>query len=156
MRRTPFVHQIGVLQTTSPTYLHSSAILSNFGAIIHINICFCCELIPSLFVVPTLPIRISLENLAWDGAMYLRAKKRIKDGKEHRYWSIVESCRNLDGRVVHGQVLYLGDINVQSESRVVPHHRGPANGLQCKAGGPDPTDRLNFESMHESTCCFSG
>ena len=27
--------------------------------------------------------------------MYLRAKKRIKDGKEHRYWSIVESYRNL-------------------------------------------------------------
>ena len=43
--------------------------------------------------------------------MYLRAKKRIKDGKEHRYWSIVESCRNLDGRVVHRQVLYLGEIN---------------------------------------------
>ena len=43
--------------------------------------------------------------------MYLRAKKRIKDGKEHRYWSIVESCRNLDGRVVQRQVLYLGEIN---------------------------------------------
>ena len=43
--------------------------------------------------------------------MYLRAKKRIKDGKDHRYWSIVESCRNLDGRVVQRQVLYLGEIN---------------------------------------------
>ena len=43
--------------------------------------------------------------------MYLRAKKRNKDGKEHRYWSIVESCRNLDGRVVQRQVLYLGEIN---------------------------------------------
>ena len=43
--------------------------------------------------------------------MYLRAKKRIKDGKEHRYWSIVESCRNLDGCVVQRQVLYLGEIN---------------------------------------------
>ena len=43
--------------------------------------------------------------------MYLRAKKRIKDGKEHRYWSIVESFRNLDGRVVQRQVLYLGEIN---------------------------------------------
>ena len=42
--------------------------------------------------------------------MYLRAKKRVKDGKEHRYWSIVESCRNLDGRVVQRQVLYLGEI----------------------------------------------
>ena len=43
--------------------------------------------------------------------MYLRAKKRVKDGKEHRYRSIVESCRNLDGRVVQRQVLYLGEIN---------------------------------------------
>ena len=43
--------------------------------------------------------------------MYLRAKKRFKDGKEHRYWSIVESCRNLNGRVVQRQVLYLGEIN---------------------------------------------
>lgn len=43
--------------------------------------------------------------------MYLRAKKRFKDGKEHRYWSIVESCRNHDGRVVQRQVLYLGEIN---------------------------------------------
>ena len=43
--------------------------------------------------------------------MYLRAKKRIKDGKKHRYWSIVESCRNLDGRVVQRQVLYLGEVN---------------------------------------------
>ena len=43
--------------------------------------------------------------------MYLRAKKRFKDGKEHRYWSIVESFRNQDGRVVQRQVLYLGEIN---------------------------------------------
>ena len=43
--------------------------------------------------------------------MYLRAKKRFKDGKEHRYWSIVERCRQHDGRVVQRQVLYLGEIN---------------------------------------------
>ena len=43
--------------------------------------------------------------------MYLRAKKRFKDGKEHRYWSIVESCRQHDGRVAQRQVLYLGEIN---------------------------------------------
>ena len=43
--------------------------------------------------------------------MFLRAKKRIKDGKEHRYWSIVENRRVADGRVVQRQVLYLGEIN---------------------------------------------
>lgn len=43
--------------------------------------------------------------------MFLRATKRIKDGKEHRYWSIVESKRCRSGRVVQRQVLYLGEIN---------------------------------------------
>ena len=43
--------------------------------------------------------------------MYLRANRRFKDGKEHRYWSIVESKRCAGGRVVQRQVLYLGEIN---------------------------------------------
>ena len=43
--------------------------------------------------------------------MFVRAKRRFKDGKEHRYWSVVENCRNGDGRVVQRQVLYLGEIN---------------------------------------------
>ena len=30
--------------------------------------------------------------------MYLRANKRIKDGKEHRYWSVEESLRLRSGR----------------------------------------------------------
>jgi hypothetical protein len=32
--------------------------------------------------------------------MFLRAKTRIKDGKTHRYWSIVENRRVGDGRLV--------------------------------------------------------
>ena len=43
--------------------------------------------------------------------MFVRAKRRFKDGKEHRYWSVVENCRNRDGRVVQRQLLYLGEIN---------------------------------------------
>src|SRR5512145_2097176 len=43
--------------------------------------------------------------------MYLRCNRRIKDGKEHRYWNIVESKRCSGGRVVQRQVLYLGEIN---------------------------------------------
>jgi transposase len=43
--------------------------------------------------------------------MFLRAKSRVKDGKEHRYWSIVENQRTADKRVVQRQVLYLGEIN---------------------------------------------
>ena len=43
--------------------------------------------------------------------MYLRPNRRFKDGKEHRYWSIVESKRCAGGKVVQRQVLYLGEIN---------------------------------------------
>jgi len=43
--------------------------------------------------------------------MYLRSNRRRKDGKEHRYWSIVESKRCSGGRVVQRPVLYLGEIN---------------------------------------------
>jgi Transposase DDE domain len=43
--------------------------------------------------------------------MYLRFARRRKDGKEHRYWSIVESKRCAGGRVVQRPVLYLGEIN---------------------------------------------
>jgi len=43
--------------------------------------------------------------------MYLRCNRRIKDGKEHCYWNIVESRRCAGGKVVQRQVLYLGEIN---------------------------------------------
>ena len=43
--------------------------------------------------------------------MFLRQTRRIKDGKEHRYWSIVENRRGANRRVVQRQVLYLGEIN---------------------------------------------
>ena len=45
------------------------------------------------------------------GVMFLRHTKRKKDGKEHRYWSIVENCRVGGGRVVQRPLLYLGEIN---------------------------------------------
>jgi hypothetical protein len=43
--------------------------------------------------------------------MYHRATRRIKDGKEHRYWSIVENRRVSGKKVVQKTVLYLGEIN---------------------------------------------
>jgi hypothetical protein len=43
--------------------------------------------------------------------MYLRCHRRVKDGKEHRYWSIEEKRRCADGRAVDRRVLYLGEIN---------------------------------------------
>jgi len=43
--------------------------------------------------------------------MFLRSNRRIKDGKEHRYWSIVENKRCAGGKVVQRAVMYLGEIN---------------------------------------------
>jgi len=43
--------------------------------------------------------------------MFLRQMIRKKDGKEHRYFSVVENKRVPDGRVVQRHVLYLGEIN---------------------------------------------
>src|SRR5271157_3211682 len=44
-------------------------------------------------------------------SMFLRSNKRIKDGKEHRYYTVVESRRLRSGKVAQRQVLYLGEIN---------------------------------------------
>jgi hypothetical protein len=43
--------------------------------------------------------------------MFLRSKRRRKDGKTHRYFSVVENRRVRSGRVVQRQVLFLGEIN---------------------------------------------
>jgi transposase len=43
--------------------------------------------------------------------MFLRSNRRIKDGKQHRYYSVVESRRLASGKVAQRQVLYLGEIN---------------------------------------------
>ena len=39
--------------------------------------------------------------------MFLKCNRRKKDGKVHRYWSIVESYRLANGRSAKRQVLYL-------------------------------------------------
>jgi transposase len=43
--------------------------------------------------------------------MFLRFTTRKKNGKEHRYYSLVENRRLSRGRVVQRPVLYLGEIN---------------------------------------------
>ena len=47
--------------------------------------------------------------------MFLRATTRKKDGKEHRYFSVVENRRASGGRVLQRHVLYLGEINSSQE-----------------------------------------
>jgi transposase len=48
--------------------------------------------------------------------MFLRNTNRKKDGKDHRYFSIVENRRVPDGRTVQRTVLYLGEINDQQQA----------------------------------------
>ena len=48
--------------------------------------------------------------------MFLRSTSRKKNGKPHRYFSIVENQRLADGRVAQRHVLYLGEINSSQES----------------------------------------
>jgi len=43
--------------------------------------------------------------------MFLRHNIRRKDGKEHRYWSVVENRRLRFGHTTQRTVLYLGEIN---------------------------------------------
>jgi transposase len=43
--------------------------------------------------------------------MFLRYTRRRKNGKEHRYYSLVENRRVASGRVVQRHALYLGEIN---------------------------------------------
>ena len=67
--------------------------------------------------------------------MFLRVKKRFKDGKQHRYWSIVENRRCQGGRVVQRQVLYLGEINDEQQAS------------WCKAISVFKADQQCYEQM---------
>ena len=48
--------------------------------------------------------------------MFLRVNQRKKNGKLHRYWSVVESRRVAGGNPAQRQVLYLGEINDGQEA----------------------------------------
>jgi transposase len=43
--------------------------------------------------------------------LFLRSTKRKKDGKEHRYFSVVENQRVAGGKTVQRMLMYLGEIN---------------------------------------------
>ncbi len=83
--------------------------------------------------------------------MFLRATTRKKDGKEHRYWSIVENRRLAGGRVVQRHVLYLGEIN-SSQARawrrsvaVLDEHAGDTRSLSLF-----PEDRIAEGEIDDS------
>ena len=75
--------------------------------------------------------------------MFVRAEKRFKDGKEHRYWSVVENVRNPNGRVVQRQVLYLGEINDSQRAAW-------CRSIEVLCGGPDPKPVALFPADREA------
>ncbi len=48
--------------------------------------------------------------------MFLRSTNRKKDGKEHRYFSVVENRRLSSGKTAQRTVLYLGEVSDKQES----------------------------------------
>ena len=48
--------------------------------------------------------------------MFLRSTNRRKDGKDHRYFSVVENRRIACGKTAQRTVLYLGEINDQQQA----------------------------------------
>src|SRR5215472_15340883 len=48
--------------------------------------------------------------------MFLRPNRRIKDGKDHAYWSLVETVRTPDGPRQR-TLCYLGELNDSAQAR---------------------------------------
>ena len=48
--------------------------------------------------------------------MFLRSTNRRKDGKDHRYFSVVENRRLSSGKTAQRTVLYLGEVNDKQEA----------------------------------------
>jgi transposase len=82
--------------------------------------------------------------------MFLRDHRRKKNGKLHRYWSIVESRRMANGQSAQRQVLYLGEINDSQEAawrktiEVFDEDKGePSQACLFPADRPIPADEVN-------------
>jgi transposase len=70
-------------------------------------------------------------------ALFLRAHQRRKDGKLHKYWSLVENRRCADQRIVQRHVLYLGALTPAQElswEKTAQQFDGPADPLGSLPG----------------------
>ncbi len=82
--------------------------------------------------------------------MYLKCSTRKKDGKEHRTWSVVESCRIRGKGCVQRHVLYLGEINDSQrlvwQKSIEVFEEGKQQSTQMAIF---PEDRIPTESLAE-------
>jgi transposase len=79
--------------------------------------------------------------------MFLRCTRRVKDGKAHEYWNLVENRRLADGRVAQRQVLYLGEINASQREAwrktIEVHERGARRQVALFPAGSMPADDVD-------------
>jgi transposase len=79
--------------------------------------------------------------------MFLRCNRRLKDGKAHEYWSVVENRRLSDGRIAQRQVLYLGEINASQREAwrktIEVHDEGTRRQVALFPAGSMPADDID-------------
>ena len=79
--------------------------------------------------------------------MFLRCTRRVKDGKTHEYWNLVENRRLCDGRVAQRQVLYLGEINASQREAwrktIEVHEQGARRQVALFPAGSMPADDVD-------------
>jgi len=86
--------------------------------------------------------------------MFLRCHQRKKNGKQHRYWSVVESRRLNNGHPAQRQVHYLGEINDSQEAAwrktieiFDEEKRQPQQASLFPDDRPIPADEVNALSL---------
>ena len=86
--------------------------------------------------------------------MFLRCTRRVKDGKAHEYWNLVENRRLSDGRVAQRQVLYLGEINASQREAwrktIEVQERGTRRQVALFPAGSMPCDDVDAIGVHLS------
>jgi transposase len=103
--------------------------------------------------------------------MFLRANRRNKDGKEHTYWSLVETVRTADGPR-QKTLCYLGELNGSAQARwlktiEVFNDQGETEQLklfpsQVEAPADDPqvarvlVNRVRLERLRQFGACWLG
>jgi transposase len=103
--------------------------------------------------------------------MFLRPNYRAKDGKEHTYWSLVETVRTADGPRQR-TLFYLGELNGSAQARwlktiEVFNEQGEAEQLRLFPSEVEPpaddpqvarvlVNRVRLERTREFGSCFLG
>src|SRR5437762_13290287 len=103
--------------------------------------------------------------------MFLRPHQRSKDGKDHSYWSLVETVRTPDGPRQR-TLCYLGELNSSAQARwlktiEVFNEQGEAQQLklfpsQVEPPPDDPQvarvllDKVRLERTRQFGACFLG